>query len=503
MRGSSSPPTCAASGSACPSTSRRPRSGRGGCSSTSSAWRRPTWTGTWSGPRSSAMAVPPASGRRRVSASSGSRRTRASPPCCSPASWMPRSTMSPSATSSTGAASTWSTIRGCAACSLTPWRRGCATTARPACSRSTTGWSCGGRSWSGTRGWRSTSTRRSWPPRSRRWPARGSWSTCTSAWGCCRRKPSRRSPPIPTLTAYRPTATCWRRSRATPTSRASRRGWWRWRRCSRRARWTSSRSADRLDRALRDAIDAGMGEERGVEAAQVRGGEECLPLRADGLEHEALLARVELGEDVVEQQQGALAGLRAHELDLCELEGDHAQPLLATGAVSALGDVVQQEVEVVAVRSHQGDAQREFALAVGQETRLEALGQALGLGGDAGGVAVSRHARGLQCIEGGAVGDDQPVAPAAQGAVEVGQPGVQGREQAQPLSHEIGAAGHEFGIPRLQQCEGLAAVPHLPQQVVALQQHLVVALQRTEVARIDLREGYVEVAPPPGGGTGD
>ena len=64
--GIAAPAISRASASACRNISRPRRCGRAACCSTSSAWRRRTWSSGWSARRRTATAAPPASCRLRA-----------------------------------------------------------------------------------------------------------------------------------------------------------------------------------------------------------------------------------------------------------------------------------------------------------------------------------------------------------------------------------------------------------------------------------------------------
>src|SRR5207302_1015585 len=63
----------------------------------------------------------------------------------------------------------------------------------------------------------------------------------------------------------------------------------------------------------------------------------------------------ELREHVVEQDDRQLADLRAHPVRLSQLQGQDGQPLLTSRAVGVQVDAVEDEGEVVAVRTDQAD----------------------------------------------------------------------------------------------------------------------------------------------------
>src|SRR6266542_3361512 len=129
------------------------------------------------------------------------------------------------------------------------------------------------------------------------------------------------------------------------------------------------------DHPFFDPEEAAPGPRCRLEQPAVGGGEE--PLCRQGAEvgeEEAVLRRIELGRDVVEQEEGRTAERRPEVLDLRDLEGEHERALLALAPVEPRAAAAEREREVVHVRAGRGVA----PLAVAAEPTLEDLRERLG-----------------------------------------------------------------------------------------------------------------------------
>ena len=76
----------------------------------------------------------------------------------------------------------------------------------------------------------------------------------------------------------------------------------------------------------------GIGEETRVEGFGVGGGDDGLFVVRHGAEEVGAPGGIELGEDIVEEEDRLALGALAHQLGLSELEGEGGEAVLATGA---------------------------------------------------------------------------------------------------------------------------------------------------------------------------
>jgi hypothetical protein len=98
------------------------------------------------------------------------------------------------------------------------------------------------------------------------------------------------------------------------------------------------------------------------------------PRLAEEAEDAVRAARVELGEGVVEEEQGRASGAVAQRLRLEHAQRDRRGALLARRAEQPQVAPAERELEVVAVRAGVGDAPAQVERALGRERRRERAG---------------------------------------------------------------------------------------------------------------------------------
>src|ERR1700687_3574906 len=81
-----------------------------------------------------------------------------------------------------------------------------------------------------------------------------------------------------------------------------------------------------------------------------------LPAVPDLAEQRPAALQVQLGQHVVEQEHGPLAVSPGHQVGLRQLQAHHGGALLALGGIAASLLAVEQQAQVVAVRTHTGRA---------------------------------------------------------------------------------------------------------------------------------------------------
>lgn len=84
----------------------------------------------------------------------------------------------------------------------------------------------------------------------------------------------------------------------------------------------------------------------------------------DEVHQEPPAIRVELAHDIVEQEDRILAGLRPEEFEFGKLQREHAGALLSLRAERAQVDLVDRELQVVAVRAAARHAAQDIELAL-------------------------------------------------------------------------------------------------------------------------------------------
>ena len=92
------------------------------------------------------------------------------------------------------------------------------------------------------------------------------------------------------------------------------------------------------------------------------------------------------------------------------------------------------------------------------------------------------------------IGQRQRLPSAAQEAVRLGGDAGQAGHRLRPRSHDVGAGLGEMVVPESDLIRARHPRLDTPQEGVPLQEHLVVLLQRFQVAGVDLRQRDVEVA---------
>ena len=105
-----------------------------------------------------------------------------------------------------------------------------------------------------------------------------------------------------------------------------------------------------------DLPGRGDGDERRIEVVERRRRDERLRQLCDPPDEVGAPLRIELAEDVVEQEQGRPAVERGQEVQLGELEGEDGRPLLAARGEPGQVAPVELEGEVVAVRADERGA---------------------------------------------------------------------------------------------------------------------------------------------------
>ena len=85
---------------------------------------------------------------------------------------------------------------------------------------------------------------------------------------------------------------------------------------------------------------------------------------ADAVEDELLAGGVELGENIVEQEDGIFARLGKEKIPLRELEGEGGRARLALGGKAPGGGAVDGDVQIVLVRAREAEAGFDLGAAV-------------------------------------------------------------------------------------------------------------------------------------------
>ena len=233
--------------------------------------------------------------------------------------------------------------------------------------------------------------------------------------------------------------------------------------------WRSRRSISARSHRARGHFE----QLRGVERQRVgaRRGHDRLSDPADPLGERPAASRVELREDVVEENERRRAPLLGDHLRLGEQEREHGQALLALGAEAPQVPLSRADGDVVEVRAEAGDAALQIAL----QPRLERRrGRRLA-------AVVERGARQAELVR--AFGED----------------GREQRDRLLPGRDEGGAEGRHLLRPRRNRVAGRGAERDPPQRCVPLPDRGRILERERRAARQQPAQRPVEVRAARGG----